>query len=340
MPPSKQPAEISLVQARAVVKDLFEHDARIYWTDFLLTLCITYGAVALYLSTPRFSWLFFVGFTIAAFGLFRCGVFIHEIAHMPRERLRLFRACWDILFGIPALMPSFMYKNHGDHHNPRHFGTSQDGEYLALGAGPRRRIIVYLLQIPLLPALAIFRFLILTPLSFLFPRVRSWVLQRASSFVINPRYRRSLPADERRGGWVALEVAIFLELAVFAALLITGYVAWSVFVELYVLGMAASGLNWVRTLGAHGYGNTGDPMTFAEQIVDSNNIAGHPLLTELLFPIGLRYHCTHHLFPNLPYHALGIAHRRLLAQLPEDSPYRGTMRGGFQAIYATARRNR
>lgn len=81
-------------------------------------------------------------------------------------------------------------------------------------------------------------------------------------------------------------------------------------------------------------------MTFAEQIVDSNNIAGHPLLTELLFPIGLRYHCTHHLFPNLPYHALGIAHRRLLAQLPEDSPYRGTMRGGFQAIYATARRNR
>jgi fatty acid desaturase len=53
------------------------------------------------------------------------------------------------------------------------------------------------------------------------------------------------------------------------------------------------------------------------------------LLTELLFPVGLRYHCLHHLFPALPYHSMGIAHRRLMAQLPADSPYRGTMRRGF-----------
>ena len=37
----------------------------------------------------------------------------------------------------------------------------------------------------------------------------------------------------------------------------------------------------------------------------------------------------YHLFPALPYHALGTAHRRLMAQLPADSPYRATVRDGF-----------
>jgi len=321
-----------LAQARAVVKDLFEPSARIYWTDFLLSLSVAYGAVALYLSSPAFSPQYLVAFTIAAFALFRCGVFIHEIVHMPRERMRLFRAAWNILFAIPTLMPSFAYKNHMDHHNPRHFGTVKDGEYLALGAGPVRRIVFYLLQVPLLPALAIFRFLVLTPLSFLHPRLRRLVLERASSLVINPKYRRTLPTDEPRGTWIALELAIFLELAAFFALLLSGKLAWTVFVELYVLGMASSGLNWVRTLAAHGYRNSGSTMTFIEQIEDSITVPGHPLLTELLFPVGLRYHALHHLLPSLPYHSLGIAHRRLMAQLPADSPYRGTIRGSFLEV--------
>jgi hypothetical protein len=202
------------------------------------------------------------------------------------------------------------------------------------------RIIGYFLQVPLLPALAIFRFLILTPLSFMHPGLRRWVLAHASSYVINPRYRRSVPADEPHGTWVALEAAIFLELVVFAALLISGKVAWSIFVRLYVLGMVASGLNWIRTLAAHGYRNTGGAMSYLEQIEDSNTVIGPPWLTELLFPVGLRYHCLHH--------SLGTAHQRLMTQLPADSPYRSTMRRGFLQAMAvlwrsasyTARRKR
>jgi len=333
--------ELSFAQAKTLVKDLFEHDARIYWTDFLVSLSITYGAVALYLSSQMFSALFFIGFTVAAFGLYRCGVFVHEIAHLPGKRMGSFRVAWDVLFGIPTLMPSFAYKCHMDHHNPRHYGTEKDGEYLPLGAGTAARIVIYLLQIPLLPALAILRFLVLTPLSFLHPRLRRLVLERASSLVINPKYRRALPSDERRGSWIVIELAIFLELAVFLALLIAGTVAWSVLVKLYVLGMAASGLNWVRTLAAHGYRNTGSKMTFIEQIEDSNTVPGHPVLTELLFPVGLRYHSLHHLLPSLPYHSLGAAHRRLMSRLPADSAYRSTVRGSFVAalpIYSTARR--
>jgi fatty acid desaturase len=88
-------------------------------------------------------------------------------------------------------------------------------------------------------------------------------------------------------------------------------------------------LNSIRTIAAHGYRNTGATMSFLEQIRDSNTVAGHSPLTVLLFPVGLRYHCLHHLFPALRYHSMGIAHRRLIAQLPAHFPYRGTLRRGF-----------
>ena len=119
------------------------------------------------------------------------------------------------------------------------------------------------------------------------------------------------------------------ELAAFFGLAVAGVLAPTVLVELYVLAVAAAGLNWLRTLAAHGYRNTGGPMTFREQIEDSIGIAGHPLLTELLFPVGLRYHSLHHWFPALPYHSLGAAHERLMRSLPQDSPYRRTMRPSF-----------
>lgn len=319
----------SLAEARELIKDLFEPRAVRYWADFLLSLAIAYGAVALYLSASPFSALFVGSFIVAAFALFRCGVFMHELVHLPARRLRFFRAAWNVLFGIPALTPSFMYKCHTDHHNPRHFGTSRDGEYLPLGAGPVRRIILYLIAIPVLPVLAIFRFLVLTPVSLLHPRLRRAVLERASSYVINPTYRRTIPPEEGHRTWVALEIAIFLELAVFFGLVLSGVLSRTVLVELYVLAVAASGLNWLRTLAAHGYRNTGAPMTFREQIEDSIGIAGHPLLTELLFPVGLRYHSLHHWFPALPYHSLGAAHERLMRSLPQDSPYRRTMHPSY-----------
>ncbi len=324
-------ARLDLRHAREIIKDLFRHDASIYWADFLVSLSIAYGAVALYLTSPWFSPLFVVAFAVAALALFRCGVFIHEIAHMPGDRLRCFRAAWNILFAIPTLTPSFTYQSHAEHHNPRHFGTAKDGEYVALGTPPARKLVLYLLIVPLLPALAIFRFLLLTPVSYLHPRLRRLVLERASSFVINPSYRRVLSSDERRPAWwtIALEVAIFLELAVFSGLVASGRLDWTVAAQLYILGMCSAGLNWVRTLAAHRYRNTGAPMSFEEQIEDSITIDGQPLITGLLFPVGLRYHALHHWFPALPYHSLGRAHRRLMARLPAGSPYRRTVRPGF-----------
>ena len=48
--------------------------------------------------------------------------------------MRSFTIGWNLLCGIPMLMPSFFYENHIDHHNSHRYGTLRDGEYLPIGA--------------------------------------------------------------------------------------------------------------------------------------------------------------------------------------------------------------
>jgi fatty acid desaturase len=63
------------------------------------------------------------------------------------------------------------------------------------------------------------------------------------------------------------------------------------------------------------------------------------LLSALAAPVGLRYHALHHHLPTVPYHSLGALHRRLLAELPADDPYRRTQRPGvIAAALALAQR--
>jgi fatty acid desaturase len=58
----------------------------------------------------------------------------------------------------------------------------------------------------------------------------------------------------------------------------------------------------------------------------------------------LRFHALHHIFPTMPYHALATAHRRLIRQLPPDSPYRrcsaDTLTGVLATLWRRARANR
>ncbi|HVW36766.1 MAG TPA: fatty acid desaturase, partial [Pirellulales bacterium] len=60
------------------------------------------------------------------------------------------------------------------------------------------------------------------------------------------------------------------------------------------------------------------------QLIDSLNYPRRPWISALWGPVGLRFHALHHLFPSMPYHSLPEAHRRLMAQLPANSPYRQT----------------
>jgi fatty acid desaturase len=230
-------------------------------------------------------------------------------------------------------MPWILYRNHADHHNAQHFGTPRDGEYLPLAASPLRETVKYLAQAPLLPLLMFVRLGVLGPLSWFHRRLREWVLTRASAAVSNPYYAKRFPhRDERH--LVIVEAICFVYLLCIVGFLVTGTIdAAQVFMG-YLLVAGALGLNWVRNLAAHRYGNRGDRMSHLEQMEDSINITGQTWLTVLLFPVGLRYHALHHLFPSLPYHNLPEAHRRLSALLPPDAPYHATGRRSFGAALA------
>jgi len=338
--PDPQPTSSVMPRARRLVADLFEPRPAIYWSDFLGSLAVGYTATAVYLAATPLSGTFLAAWLVAGVALFRVSLFMHEIVHFRRGEMTAFKACWNIFVGIPFLMPTFLYEHHLKHHNAAHYGTPEDGEYLPLGIGRLRTTLLYLLQIAFLPVLVAVRFLVGTPVSFLHPRLRQAVLERYSPLVINFRHHREIPADAPRRLWAVIEIACFLRvLGLFAFLAIsevhvgghTVSLGWERVGKLYLLAMLALGLNHVRTLCAHRYRSEGGRLSFAEQLDDSLNIEGRTPLIALLFPVGLRYHALHHLFPSIPYHNLGIAHRRILRELPEWEAYRAATYPTFAA---------
>jgi fatty acid desaturase len=316
-------------EAKRLVQDLLTPKPVLYWIDFLITVSIGYGCAAVYLMAPAFSPIQITAFLLSGPALFRAGIFIHEIVHREEPSMAGFRIAWNLIIGVPLLMHSLLYRNHLDHHHPRKFGTPADGEYLPLGSAPVREMMSYLAQVLALPFLTIFRFLVLVPLSFLHPRLRRWVLERWSSYIINPYYRRIIPPSEPQGPWVVWDLLGFLWLVSILALLFKGLITWTMVGRLYCLVIWTISLNYVRNLTAHRYVNGGRRMTYEGQIEDSLTIGERSILTLFLFPVGLRYHTLHHAFPLMPYHSMGEAHRRLMEGLPEDSVYRSTIVLGY-----------
>lgn len=323
---SKDP--FSLAQARNIVKDLFAPNPLIYWADFLASLvggAIAFGLVRHW--APNFSIEQAVLFVISGVLYYRAALFIHETIHLRENTFKAFRFVWNLFCGIPFLMPSYMYYTHVDHHMRKHFGTDHDGEYLALATTRPIHILLYVCQAFVIPILALLRFLVFTPISWFSPTFRAFVHKRASSLVMDPSYIRPLPTRKAVRIFRIQEAACFLWIvgfAYFAVKLRGGYNASAFLVQAYLTSVLILLLNHVRTLGAHRYTNPGGEMTFVDQLLDSVNYPNWSPLTLMWAPVGLRYHALHHLFPSLPYHNLGKAHQRLMAELPADSPYRLT----------------
>ena len=319
--------------ARALIADLFSRSAAIYWTDMLLSSGVAWLLTVVYFTAPAWSGAQIVAFVVAAVLFFRVGTFIHEIVHMPSSQMVWFKRAWNLLVGVPLLMPWIIYRNHTGHHNHPRFGTPADGEYLPLASSPLIETLKYMVQAPLLPLFMLVRFGVLGPLSWLHSGLREWVLTRASAAVSNPYYSQRFPKRDE-AHLRTVEALCFVYLAVIAALLWQEAISAWHFLMGYSLLAFTLGLNWFRNLAAHRYGNDGSRMTMSEQVADSINITGQTWLTVALFPVGLRYHALHHMFPALPYHRMGEAHRRLMAGLPADSPYRVANRTSFFAAVA------
>ncbi|GJL73226.1 MAG: hypothetical protein NMNS01_24250 [Nitrosomonas sp.] len=323
--------EFPLKEAHRLVRDLMTPNPWIYWTDFLFHIVLGWAAFATALFSPLFSVLQITAYVVAVLALYRAAIFVHELAHLKKGTFKTFRLVWNLICGIPLMIPSFTYDGvHNDHHKPDIYGTSKDGEYVPFATKKPIEMVGYVLLSVILPLLLVIRFMLLTPLSYLIPPLRKIVWERASSLTIDPSYKRAENAIRSDTNWQQQELATCLFATLTITSVVLGILPYSILVLWYAIAAAIFILNSLRTLAAHAYRNPGEHhMTFAEQYLDSINVPGNRFITALWAPVGLRFHATHHLFMSMPYHNLGKAQRRLVRELSDNSLYLQTIRNGL-----------
>jgi fatty acid desaturase len=314
--------DAALLKAAAeLTRELSAANPRVYWADFLASMVIGYAALVATIMAGSLGWALAFG-VVAVLALYRAESFIHELTHLKHSTVPGFRLAWNALLGVPMLVPSFMYEGvHNLHHAKTRYGTAEDPEYLPLALMKPWTLPAFILVSSLAPVALIIRFAVLSPLSLLSPKLREAVVARYSGLQINPAFRRRAPEGETKTIWTRLEVAASLWAITLVTLVATGVIPLRAFLIVLGIASAVAVLNQVRTLVAHLWENEGEPMTVTAQYLDSVNVPPPGALPALWAPVGLRYHALHHLLPSVPYHNLGIAHRRLVAVLDPTSPY-------------------
>lgn len=307
-----------------LVRDLHKPNPLIYWGD--LAGCLALAALGFYLSTPfpetilQGSIPAILGMAIAALAIYRASYFNHELSHQARQ-LPGFEIGWNLLIGIPLLIPSFLYYDHLNHHSVRGFGTESDIEYFAPKQRGPRGAITLVAVCALLPLLYIARFALLTPAAWLSPKIREWSDTRASGLGVLGLSRRPPPTAAERVAWRIQEGACFVYLVVMGLLLLFRILPLGNLLQFYVVLEVLLVFHAMRIMVGHRYESNGEPQDRIEQVMDSFNFPKHSAVTSILAPLGFHLHGLHHLFPKIPYHNMPEAHRRISAALPKDSFY-------------------
>ncbi|MEA3058606.1 MAG: hypothetical protein QOE50_18 [Sphingomonadales bacterium] len=310
-----------LKAAASLTRDLNAPRSSIFWADMLGSALLGYAALfcAMFVRPTPIAVVWGV---IAILALYRAGSFIHELTHIKKGAVRGFRFAWNLIVGVPLLVPSFMYEGvHNQHHAKRYYGTVDDPEYLPLALMKPWTLPVFLIAAALAPVGMLIRFAILAPLSLFSPTLRAAVVGRYSGLQINPKFRRPAPEGEFKRDWAWQEAACSVWAIALLAMVATGIIPLREFLIFLGISSGVMFLNQVRTLVAHLWENDGEAMSVTAQFLDSVNVPPPATLPALWAPVGLRYHALHHLLPGVPYHNLGEAHRRLCRELDGTSAY-------------------
>ena len=315
-----------LKAAADLTRDLNVAKPSVYWADLIGSALLGYAGLfgAIFGGSTLVA---IAAGILAVLALYRAGSFIHELTHVKPNAVPGFRLVWNLIVGIPLLVPSFMYEGvHNQHHAKRYYGTVNDPEYLPLALMKPWTLPVFLIAAALAPIGMLVRFGILAPLSLLSAKLRETVVAKYSGLQINPKFRRPQPEGEFRRQWLWMEAACSVWAIALLGMVAMGVIPLRAF--LIFLGVAAGVmfLNQVRTLVAHLWENDGEPMTVTAQFLDSVNVPPPATLPIFWAPVGLRYHATHHLFMSMPYHNLGEAQRRLVNGLSDNTLYLKTVR--------------
>jgi len=315
-------AKFPVREVRELVKDLMPPNAFIYWSDFLFHITLAWGAFVFCFRSEPFSLGQWISFFVAVFAFFRSAIFIHELTHLRKGTFQAFRVVWNVLCGFPLMIPSFLYEGvHNDHHNIHLYGTDRDGEYFPFVKEGRQKIILFVLVSFVLPVFFFFRAVVLTPLSYCHKGVRSFILERASSFSIDLSYKRTLSSLKSVPMWQTQEAVACLYGWGYVWLIGQGILPYEVLGFWFCIFGVIFFVNSLRTLAAHCYRNSGDEsLDISGQLLDSVNVPAS-LFGVFWAPVGLRFHATHHLIPEMPYHSLAKTHERLMERFSQNNPY-------------------
>ncbi|MBC7520676.1 MAG: fatty acid desaturase [Sandarakinorhabdus sp.] len=317
--------------AAALTRELSTPKPAIYWVDLLASALV--GYVGLGFAIAASGWAQAAGAIVAILALYRAGSFIHEVSHIKQSALPGFRTAWNLIVGVPLLVPSFMYEGvHNLHHARTRYGTIEDPEYLPLALMGPGKLALFVVVAVLAPVALFLRYGVLAPLSLVFPGLRRMLVEQFSALTINPDFRRRAPEGDFARHWTLWETLASLWAMTLLTLVATGVFAWQGFAIAVGIASVTTLLNQIRTLVAHLWENDGGAITVTAQYLDSVNVPPPALLPALWAPVGLRYHALHHLVPSVPYHNLAEAHRRLKAMMPTASPYHAANYPGLPGL--------
>lgn len=314
-------SKLLLKKTFSLTKDLHEPKEIFFWVDFLLSVTIGYSSIFVAVKNSNY-YIDSVMVCIAIFALYRAVSFIHEITHIKYGDLKGFRLAYNIFIGIPLLLPSFLYEGvHLLHHMKTRYGTAEDPEYLPFARMKPWVLLSSIFLSLFAPLGLIFRFGILTPLSYVVPSLRRVVIARFSALTINPKFRRQLLPADMPTEWKLIESAASLCSMILLYSVIEKNIPLREEVIFYATAAGIAFVNQIRTIAAHLWESDGSQLTIIEQYLDSVNFPKPTILPVLWAPVGLRYHALHHLLPNIPYHNLEEAHRRITLAMQVDSDY-------------------